>query len=407
MITSGFFTSRNGDRKYTAEQITTYFKGLIGNGIVPPDKFQTGLRVSAVEGKMQVQVELGKGFIDGYWIENDSPHFISINTSEISLNRKDTIVMQLDKAERKMSIEYIPGTPAVDPMEPMLVREDLVKQYRLANVYVAAGATSISQSNITDTRSSDECGWVTGLIDQVDTSTLFDQWQTAYEEAFDEFNKIYLETGNRFDQFLDDNKKAYDEWFATLTGELNVGVHLVTYESGYTNTEETTTIPIQIPQYDHLFDILQAYINGVYLVKGVDYTIDATGTSIVLKNSIMPNQYINFIVIKNIIGTGGTTIASEVAALGNQVNGIVEKIGVMNGVYSVTVTLPSTAGTVSYNLPAGCTALNTIVLDIVTTELGVSIIRSSSVHQDSPGRLTLDNTTYGGKEVKIIMMKFA
>ena len=32
-ITSGFFNSVNGDRTYNADQMSTYFKGLIGSGV--------------------------------------------------------------------------------------------------------------------------------------------------------------------------------------------------------------------------------------------------------------------------------------------------------------------------------------------------------------------------------------
>ena len=41
--------------------------------------------------------------------------------------------------------------------------------------------STITQAMITDFRTSALCGYVTGLIKQVDTSTLFAQWQAAYE----------------------------------------------------------------------------------------------------------------------------------------------------------------------------------------------------------------------------------
>lgn len=398
MITSGFFTSRNGDRKYTAEQIGEYFKGLIGNGVFAD--VSNALQVQQISGAMQVNVLAGRAFIDCFWLDNDSAYMVPITQSEIALDRIDSIVVQLDKTLRKMSIQYLEGTPAATPAAPSLTREDLVKEYRLANIYVAAGATSISQSNITDTRASSDCGWVTCLIDQVDTSTLFTQWQTAYEESYAKFNEIYLESGNKFDQFLAEQENAFNEWFATLTGDLTIGTNLVTYESGYTSTEETTTIPIQIPQYDATKDILQAYINGVYLVKNVDYTLNEAGTSIVLTTSITADQYVNFIVTKNIVGTGGTELADEVAALGNQVNSMQSKE------QYVTVTLPSTATTLTYTLPTGFTAKNTTVLDIMTTDLGVSLIRSSSLESEAAGRLTLKDTTYINQEVDIILKRY-
>ena len=48
----------------------------------------------------------------------------------------------------------------------------------IANVYVAKGASTISQSNITDLRlNSNECGIVRGTVEEIDTTTLFNQYQ--------------------------------------------------------------------------------------------------------------------------------------------------------------------------------------------------------------------------------------
>ena len=50
---------------------------------------------------------------------------------------------------------------------------------------MAAAAVSITGGVITDRRGSSDCPWITSLIYQVDTSTLYDQWAAAYEEYFE------------------------------------------------------------------------------------------------------------------------------------------------------------------------------------------------------------------------------
>ena len=70
-------------------------------------------------------------------------------------------------------------------------RTEKVEEYCLAQIYVPKikddGTQEIIQANITDTRADTEvCGWVTSLIDQVDTHTLFLQWQDAYQRYYDE-----------------------------------------------------------------------------------------------------------------------------------------------------------------------------------------------------------------------------
>ena len=56
----------------------------------------------------------------------------------------------------------------------------------LASITVANGATSIAQASITDKRpDSSVCGWVTSLIENIDTTDLFAQFENAFETWFD------------------------------------------------------------------------------------------------------------------------------------------------------------------------------------------------------------------------------
>jgi hypothetical protein len=56
----------------------------------------------------------------------------------------------------------------------------------LAEIYVSAGATAITAANITDKRADTSvCGYVTGLVDQIDTTDMWAQLQADFETWFE------------------------------------------------------------------------------------------------------------------------------------------------------------------------------------------------------------------------------
>ena len=88
-----------------------------------------------------------------------------------------------------------------------MTRTDVRKEYMLAKVRVAKLSSTITQASITDTRADTAvCGWVTGLIKQVDTAALFAQWQAAYEAAYAEFG-----------DYLTAQQAAWETFFSSVT----------------------------------------------------------------------------------------------------------------------------------------------------------------------------------------------
>lgn len=292
-VTSGFFNSVSGDRKYNAEQINEFFGGLISSGVLPNPS--TNLQVVAKSG-MTVQVKAGKGYIDSHWVKNDNALDLTIDTADSILNRIDAIVMKLDEntSARTITIEVKKGTAASSPTAPTMERTTSIKEYCLATVYVGKAVTSISQSNITDTRANtDVCGWVTGLITQVDTSTLFIQWQTAYEEQMHDMKT-----------WMNEQQEGFEMWLSALTGKLQVNTYIQQYRSIVSTKTKVSEIAIGISEYDPTTDILFANINGIVLVEEQDYTISGTGESakIVLNSAIDGDNAIEFRVLKSKIG---------------------------------------------------------------------------------------------------------
>ena len=73
----------------------------------------------------------------------------------------------------------------------------------MAQIYVAAGATKITQANITDTRSNNSvCGIVTGTVKEMDYSQFASQFNGYYEG------------------FKQSNKADFDTWFNQMKNQL-------------------------------------------------------------------------------------------------------------------------------------------------------------------------------------------
>lgn len=295
-IRCGFFNSVGQDRLYSAEDMNEPYKALVSNGVFATQKGTPSdyLQVVAQSG-LTVKVKAGRGIFGDKWFLSDSDISLTLNAPNVTLSRIDSIVVRIDRSEsvRNASIIVRTGVASSSPVAPEMFRDDYVTEYRLADIKVNSGATAISQSNITDMRGSADCGWVTSLIQQVDTSTLYIQWQTAF-----------------------------DEWFKDVKETLSTSTLIRSYESTYTTSvQDETAIPINISQFNRNLDILQVYINGLLLIKGVEYAI-TDNTKITLTNGVDTGTPVSFVVYKSIDGSDAESVVQQVYELQTQVNGL-------------------------------------------------------------------------------------
>lgn len=279
----GFFNSVNGDRKYNADDISNYFLKLISNGVfaTPADAMQ----VQTLSDGMKVKVTPGWGFINCKWIENQSDYILTLDAADVVLNRVDRIVLRLDSdsEHRSMGIYIKKGNNASSAIAPSLTRNSTTWELSLARIFIGAGTSVISQSNIRDERpNTDLCGFVTGLIDQIDTTNLFAQYNTAF----------------------------YD-WFNTIVDEVRSTTIVMGFTSSYTTTTENERqIPINIPQYSTTLDILTVYVNGMKLIPSVDYTSNASTVTLTRPLSVAGTK-----VEINVIKSVDTSEAASIAAI--------------------------------------------------------------------------------------------
>ena len=284
-ITYGFFNSVGGDRTYDADQMSEYFDGLVSNGVY--ENVGGALQVMAVSSGMAVNVQTGRGIINCKWINNNSVLTLDITAAHAILNRWTAVVLRLDVVNRLMTITTKDGTPATNPVKPSMTNNASMVELCLAYIYVGAGVGSISQANITDMRGTSSCGWVTGLIRQVDTSQLFLQYQTAFENYYNEMTE------------------EFTEWFDSLTEQLNVNTYIHKYykrtvlQSGVSNI-----IPMNMTGYTYdSSDVISVYINGLYAAPNVDYYLDTSGSVPQLHpNASAAGTEVLIVVLKSKIG---------------------------------------------------------------------------------------------------------
>ena len=86
------------DRVYKAEDWAWYFATFLANGVFP--KPSDGLQVIAHNG-MEIRVNAGQAFINGYAFRNTSSYSITLDTAEGALNRIDRVIVRWDLPQRR------------------------------------------------------------------------------------------------------------------------------------------------------------------------------------------------------------------------------------------------------------------------------------------------------------------
>lgn len=236
MLKSCFFNSvldQEGvpDRPFNADDFARYFGTLIKNGVFPNPS--TNFQCIADQETMAVKMEAGIAWIDGHLRYDDNVHILEIDTADSVLDRIDRIVLRKDVLDRDIYWVVKKGEMSGKPIAPNLQRDENAWELGIADVKVAHGTVSISQSMVTDTRLNTElCGLVTGVVTQIDTTTLFnqlEQWKKEYIEATNtwttEQEQAFLNWKQLFETAATDwragEEQKFDEWLQSIKGKLS------------------------------------------------------------------------------------------------------------------------------------------------------------------------------------------
>ena len=220
-VTSGFFNSQNGDRKYSAEQFSALFNNLITDGVFA--NVGTAFEVKAA-GENNITIGVGRAWFNSVWVYNDTLYPMVASATEVLLDRIDAIVMEINhnEAVRAGSIRWVYGVPSSEPSRPALTNTDEVHQYPLAYIYRSAGDTQIIQADITNMIGTSACPYVTGILSTQNIDKVVAQWESEFTTWFDGLDVILsgdaaanianqiLDLQGRF-QTLAKEKAVYDD----------------------------------------------------------------------------------------------------------------------------------------------------------------------------------------------------
>lgn len=385
MIECGFFNSINGDREYSADQMTRPYELLVSNGVfatpkgVPSDYLQV-----YANGGFNIVVKAGRGIFKNKWLINDSDMLLTVDGPEIS-NRIDSVIVRINTGNdgldsRSGTITIKKGKEAPTPTAPVMERSVDVHEYRLADITIGAEVTEILPANVKDCRASADCGFITSLVQQVDTDTLFTQWEDAYKryyeqveadnkayydsnksrfdayytavnKSFDDFyaensskfdtlytqnqqrfNTYYTSNSARFDTYYNENDARFDEYYQLNAETFNTWFQSIKETAGtltlvrmYSNSHVVssigqTIIPIGIEQFNNELDILQVYINGLLAVEGADYTIASIpAESITLTHGVANGTIVSFNVLKSADAVTNDSVIQQVARMESKI----------------------------------------------------------------------------------------
>lgn len=172
------------DRTYSSSDLADYFSSFIGNGVFANPANQ--LKVVAGSG-LDVYVNTGKAFINGYYYSlTEENKKLTIARGDNNYPRLDLVVCSLNHSTRLIEVKVLQGTPAATPAAQAITRDESRYDLVLAQISVEAGCTEISDSMIADTRPDNGlCGFVSGVVEQIDTTDLFKQYESAFTSWFD------------------------------------------------------------------------------------------------------------------------------------------------------------------------------------------------------------------------------
>lgn len=220
-VTSGFFDSKNKDRLYNTEQLSSIFDGIIKDGVYMG--YEDAFIVKATSpASLTVNVGPGRAWFHHTWTHNDAPLPIVVKQGDVVLNRIDSIVIDIDKTEdvRDNKIICLEGTPSSEATAPVLVNEEKHWQIPLCNISMPAGSTTITQAQITNRIGTSDCPFVTGIIETIETDELLAQWNAEYREWYarvqQEIDQWTEQEQADFTEWMNGRKTEFDAWFAGI-----------------------------------------------------------------------------------------------------------------------------------------------------------------------------------------------
>jgi hypothetical protein len=268
------------DREYGSAEFREVMRKLVGDGVYadPANNMQV-----TVGGGLSVSVLPGYCWVKGALGIVDEAETLTLDAS--SAGRTDVIVARFDLslAARDIHLAVIKGTEG-STSAPALTRNDSVYDIQLARVRVNAGASAVALTDITDTRYNDNlCGVVTGIIDQIDATDLFAQYESIFNAFMEQLETVLSGdvAGNLLtliNNHVNDTNNPHNVTREQIGfGEGGGGVRLL----GGTHTiafdgHVPKAVVVTVSRYENNTKTLVGY-HTVVMTDGLSYSLDISG----------------------------------------------------------------------------------------------------------------------------------
>jgi len=214
-ITSGFFNSLNGDRKYDTVSISEIFNGVIVDGVFSTvgDKF---IATVPDEGGTSILISTGRAWFNNVWIKNDSILAIPSTSPDLIRDRIDAVVFNVDTSEavRAATIVYVEGIASTSPTKPNMLVGEYVNQYPICYITRKAGTSTITQAYIENAVGQDDCPFVIGAASTISIADLTLQWKSQWDDWSDSQKEVVL-------AFISEQTESFNDWYANMRAVLD------------------------------------------------------------------------------------------------------------------------------------------------------------------------------------------
>jgi hypothetical protein len=197
----------------------------------PADCFQ----VTASGDGLGVTVAPGFGMIKGRIAYDPETASLTLDKAPTKNSRIDRVVLRCSYLDRLCEIVVKTGTAAATPVAPDLEQPSAGDYYELglASITISANQTVLTQAQITDTRAdSSVCGYITQLIDSIDTSVFFAQLDqfyadfvaktdTDYENSRAQYIELCQAIVDALGAFEGNASEEFTAWFDEIKGQLS------------------------------------------------------------------------------------------------------------------------------------------------------------------------------------------
>ncbi len=226
------------DREYFAEDWMRYFRAFITSGALLNEP--TNLQVIA-NGDMTVTLKTGSMMIDGARYDNVADIVITLDPADGVLNRIDRIAITWSKPDRDIHYEVRKGEYSYNPVPAECRRTVEYKDYIVADIFVAAGAIKINQTDITDQRLNSEVCGLSVPFTSINTTEFFLQLKSFYDQTVAEHGEWEENQRAEFEAFQTEwmgketalhekHKKDLEDYFAYVQETGNFNLNAITQQ---------------------------------------------------------------------------------------------------------------------------------------------------------------------------------